>query len=532
MDSPASLDVLDQLPLPRVPSPRNSRGWDVWTIVGVGIAAALAVAAWLPFMDVPLSPDESGFLLVAQHWSPGSSLYGPYWVDRPPLLLWLFSLAGHLGPVGHPAAGLTAPSVKLLGAGASGLAVLLAGVVAHLAAPSQRWTRRATVVAALALLSNPLLGMPETNGEVLALPFVLLGVVCLIASTRLSWGRHALLLTGAAGASAMCAVLVKQNVIDVFVFALIVLVASRGLLSHAGRRVGAFLGASGTVLAAALGAAALRGTTPAQLWDAIVVFRLHAAAVIHASASGATAERMSQLALASLASGAVVLLVVAAVGAVLTVRKHRTESPLGRIGPPGDLNTVWSWGALGMMLWELCGVATGGSYWLHYLTGLVPGMLLLLVLVPPTRRWRRLLGVCLSYVVVASAVLWVHHVTSPVTVSDDARVAAYLRGHAESTDGVVVAFGHPDIVAGSGLPSPYEHLWSLPVRVRDPRLQELSGIMTSSEAPRWVVVAGDSLDSWGLDATTAQGLLQQHYVELVTYGDWHIWQHRAGGADR
>jgi hypothetical protein len=531
VESTPSLDVLDHSPLPRDLWPRNIRGWNMRTIVGVGVAAALAVAAWLPIVDAPLSPDESGFLLVAQHWSPGSSLYGRYWVDRPPLLLWLFSLAGHLGPSGHSAAGLTAPSVKLLGAGASGLAVLLGGVVAHMAAPSQCWTRRATVVAALALLTNPLLGMSETNGEVLALPFVLLGVVCLIASTRLGWGRLTLLLTAAAGASAMCAVLVKQNVADVFVFGLILLAASRARLSHPGRRVGAFLVASGTVLAAVLVAAAVRGTTPAQLFDAVVVFRLRASVVIHASASGAISERMSHLALASLISGAVVLLVVGAAGALFTLR-NRTRTSLDGTGTPGDLNAAWCWGALGMMLWELCGVAIGGNYWLHYLTGLVPGILLLLVLVPPTRRWRRLLVVCLWYVAAASVVVWVHHVTSPVTVSDDARVVAYLRGHADSTDGVVVAFGHPDIVAGSGLRSPYEHLWSLPVRVRDRQLQELSAVMNSSESPRWLVVAGDSLDSWGLEATTAQGFLEQQYVELVTYGDWHIWQRRAGGADR
>jgi hypothetical protein len=532
VNSAGSLDVRNGAPPPVVASPSDSRDGDIWSIVGIVVAAVLAAAAWLPFVDVPLSPDESGFLLLAQHWSPGSSLYGSYWVDRPPLLLGLFSLAAHLGPVGHSAAGLTAPSVKLLGAVASGLAVLLAGVVAHVVSPGQRWTRRVTVVGAVALLSNPLLGMPETNGEVIAVPFVLIGVVCLIASMRLGWSRHAFLLTAGAGAAAMCAALVKQNVVDVFVFALILLVASRGRVSRPGTRIGVFLGASGTVLAGVLGAAALRGTTPPGLWDAMVVFRLQASAVIQASASGAISERMSHLALASLASGVAVLLVIAAVGVLSALREHRTNSRLDGMGAPDEgLRAAVSWGALGMTLWELCGVVFGGSYWLHYLTGLVPGVLLILVLVPPSRR-RRLLGVCLSCVVVASAVLWVQHVASPVTVSDDARVVSYLRMHAEPSDGVVVAFGHPDIVAGSGLSSPYEYLWSLPVRVRDPRLEELGGIMTGPEAPRWVVVAGDSLDSWGLDATTAQRILHQHYVDLVTSGDWHVWHQREEGADR
>jgi hypothetical protein len=44
-------------------------------------------------------------------------------------------------------------------------------------------------------------------------------------------------------------------------------------------------------------------------------------------------------------------------------------------------------------------------------------------------------------------------------------------------------------------------------------------------------VAGDSLDTWGLDAVRAQEYLQRHYVELVSYGDWHIWR-RQGQEER
>ncbi|GAB3038042.1 hypothetical protein GCM10011376_35200 [Nocardioides flavus (ex Wang et al. 2016)] len=528
-----SADLLAPSIRPGTPPPaRPPRGWDRPAVIGVGIAAALAVAAWLPFLGVPLSPDESGFLLLAQHWRPGSSLYGNYWVDRPPLLLWLFSVAGHLGPVGHPATGVTAPGVRLLGAAASGLTVVLAGVVAQLVAPTQRWTRRVTVVAALALLSSPLLGMPVTNGELLALPFVLLGTACLIAAARRNWGRDAGLLTVAAGASGVGAALVKQNVIDVFVFAAVLLVAAGGNLSHRWRRVGTFLTTAAGVLAASVLVAAARGTTPAGLWDATVVFRLQASAVIHASASSATAGRMGNLALAAVGSGVLVLGIAAAVGAVLGRPRYQAGSARARGGAPVEPQIAVTWAALGMVLWEVCGVALGGSYWLHYLTGLVPGVLLLVALVRPSRRWRRVLTACVSYLVVASAVVWGHQAISPVTISDDARVVAYLRAHAESADGVVVAFGHPDIVAGSGLSSPYEYLWSLPVRVRDPELTELGAVMTGPDAPRWVVVAGDSVDSWGLHAGATQRLLERHYLEQVAYGDWHVWQHREGGGDR
>ncbi len=43
-------------------------------------------------------------MLVASQWTPGSSLYGDYWVDRPPLLIDFFDVADH--PGGATALGL------------------------------------------------------------------------------------------------------------------------------------------------------------------------------------------------------------------------------------------------------------------------------------------------------------------------------------------------------------------------------------------------------------------------------------------
>ncbi|MEO7627031.1 MAG: hypothetical protein ABIS91_12260 [Nocardioides sp.] len=521
-----SIDVLvrsSTSDLATVPRGRRRRGW---AMGGVCLAASAAMAAWLPFVDRPLSPDEGGFLLLAQQWHPGSSLYGSYWVDRPPLLLWLFDLAHHWGPPGDSSDGMTAPAVKLMGAAASGLAVLLTGVVASLLAPHHPWPRRGAVITAGALLSSPLLGMPETDGEVLAVPFVLAGIVCLVAAARRDWDARTAVLTAAAGASAVCAALIKQNMVDVFVFALVLLVVSRPALPRWGIRVGVFVTSSFSVLLVALAAAAARGTTPAGLWDAIVVFRFQATAVIRASSSEATPGRMSLLVLAALASGVALLAVFCTV--VLLAERARRRPVVGSAANPDVLHSALTWSALAMLAWELCGVALGGSYWLHYLTGLVPGVVLLMALVRPSGRGRALLAACVVYVVVASAAVWVHQADAPAELSDEARVVHFLRGHASRSDAVVVGFGHAEIVAGSGLSSPYEHLWSLPVRVRDPSLRELSHVMKSADSPRWVVVAGGSLDSWGLDPQAAQQILTRHYVERVAYGDWHIWQHEEG----
>jgi hypothetical protein len=64
----------------------------------VPLIAAASVMMRLPGLGHALRPDEAGFLAVAQQWhAGGSSLYGSYWVDRPPLLISIFGVAAQLG---------------------------------------------------------------------------------------------------------------------------------------------------------------------------------------------------------------------------------------------------------------------------------------------------------------------------------------------------------------------------------------------------------------------------------------------------
>src|SRR4051812_413276 len=114
-----------------------------------GLIAVLAALVRLPFVSQPLSPDEGGYLLVASQWSPGSSVYGSYFVDRPPLLIGLFGLAHELGGV---------IPLRLLGLAAVVLSVLLAG-----------WLAGTTgALLGAALLVTPLFDGMEIDGEILA----------------------------------------------------------------------------------------------------------------------------------------------------------------------------------------------------------------------------------------------------------------------------------------------------------------------------------------------------------------------------
>lgn len=464
------------------------------------LLALVATVAWLPFVTRPLSPDEGGFLLVASQWHSGSSLYGHYWVDRPPLLLVVFDVASHLGG---------AVGLRLIGIAAVVSCVLLADRLTRAASTRRAYTP-ALVVAAF--LTTPLFGTTMVNGELLAVPLVLAGLLALVRAWSAT-GQAAILWPGLAGLAAAGATLVKQNVIDVWVVAaaLVVMALWQRRPRWAVALVVGLVAGGGAALGACLALAEVRGTEPVQLWDAVVMFRAHAAAVIQASASSATNTRFGELLGALALSGAPLVLV------VLGIRLRRAAEP----SPAPDLRAP----AAALLAWELFGVVGGGSYWLHYLIGLVPGLVLLAVAASQRpasgRRWA---AAALAAVVASSAVATVDAAIAAPAHSDDAAVATYLRTHSTATDSVVVGFGHPNIVYDSGLHSPYEQLWSLPVRVLDPDLASLTQVLDGAQAPTWVVVAGTSLATWGVDATKAERVLTTRYCPATTIGGYVVWR--------
>lgn len=446
-------------------------------------------------MTKPLSPDEGGFLLVAAQWHPGTSLYGDYWVDRPPLLITLFQLADLAGG---------AVALRLLGMLAVVVSVLLAGELGRLLAPGRALAGVAAAATAAIFLATPFFGTGEVNGELLALPFVLGGLVMLARG----WWPVA----GVLAAAAAC---VKQSEIDVFIAAV---VAVGALLWQ--RRWRPALVAAVTFALGALGAlglvlwwAAVHGTYPSELWDAAVTFRGQAAQVISESASSATPERAQGVLTSFLVSGAVGLLLVALVPA------RRRERRL----PPAPLDARLL--ALVLLAWEGFVVAAGGSYWLHYLIATVPGLVVLVIALVRYRpeRWRWTAGV-LAYSAVAAVASVIALAVTGTGTSSDQELEAYLDAHAARGDTAVIAFGDPAVLQDAGMSSPYPLIWSLPVRVRDPHLAQLTQVLTGPEHPQWVLVNGDSLTTWGVDSSAAQTALDVHYDPLAVIGDWHVYR--------
>jgi hypothetical protein len=469
----------------------------------VAALAIVAGAVWLPFAGRGLSPDEGGLLVLARQWSPGSSLYGDYFIDRPPLLIALVAVAD--------AAGGGEWGLRALGIVAAVLTVTLAGVIGRLAAPASRHAPVLPAATAAVLVATPLFGSTVVNGELLGLPFLVGGIAAALAGCRAGRPGTQLAWAALAGIAGAAGALVKQSLLDVFVLALVLAVTQLRARGAATVLRGLAGGLAGAVLmtAVTVWAADARGTDPGELWRAVVLFRSEAAAVIAASATSSTTLRLGGLLLALAASGAP-LLVVALVRAV-------------RCGPaPPGLDLRWP--AYAVLAWETLVVLSGGSYWLHYLMGLVPGLVLLTAAFTQRRvRPERLLRTAylLATVSAAAALAWV--VVWPID-RPGAAVVDYLEAHARPGDTAVVAFGGANILEETELPSPYPDLWSLPVRVHDPDLELLTRLLAGPDRPTWLVVTGTSLRTWGVDATTADRQLDTHYEPAATTDDFTIYR--------
>ncbi len=472
----------------------------VATTAGLGTVVGLSR---LPFLTAPVSPDEGGFLVVGSQWRPGSALYGNYWVDRPPLLIAAFAVADMLGgPV----------ALRLIGL----LAVLLAIVAAAVLGWHASGRRAAGAVAAAwvvaAFLATPLFGTRIVDGELLASPLVLGGIATLVASYATGSRTRTIALRGLAGGLAAAAFLVKQDMVDVLVVAFVLgahTLWRRGL----GPAVEVLLPvAAGAVVTAGavIAVAASRGTQLSGLWGAVVTFRFAAAGLL-----GFSGPRLTGLVHAYVVTGALAVTVVAGLVCLGTWRRPQLHAPSS--APP------WGTAALALIVWELAAAFAGGSYWSHYLIGLVPGVSLLVAVAlrSPGPVSLSLLATCLVYAGVAAAVAWSMQSAPPTSPSDDQVAASYVRDHARAGDSVVVAFGHADIVKDTGLGSPYPYLWALPAFVKDPRLTTLDRLLRSPAAPRWFV-AGGRLSQWGRPGVVLQRTVERHYSLALRTQRWEV----------
>ena len=304
------------------------------------------------------------------------------------------------------------------------------------------------------------------NGELLGLPFLIAGILAYVAAAASRHQVRGFLLSLAAGAAGAIAALVKQSMVDVFVVAAVLLFTS----GAARRKLPGLLAGALVTIAVVVAAAWARGTVPADLWDAVVTFRVDAAREL-AGDSGNAPARLAGLVGALAASG--VPLVVAAFA-------WKGRGAPSRPGPwtAPDLRVA----AYALLTFELLVAFLGGSYWLHYLMGLVPGAVLFAAAFAqrPAPVTRSIGGsLALAGVSAVAALGWVaaHPIDRP-----EEQAIAYLDDHAQRGDSAVVVLGAANVVRDAHLEASYPYLWSLPARVRDADLATLDGLLESDRA--------------------------------------------------
>ncbi len=500
---------------PTAPAAPHAGSRVVWTV------AVLAALLRFPGLIWPLRPDEAGFGLVADAWDPGDGeLYGPYWVDRSPILIAAVRAAHLLG--GDYALRLVAAL------GCVVLVVMSAMVAREIAAlvqlePHPRRERRAAVWAAVtagALVVNPMIDVIGAKGELLGLPVMMTGCWAAFRAVHLRQVGWAVV----AGVMTALSMGLKQSQVSPAAFLGVLLLGVLLTRQRTWRevlRLGfGMLGGMALVIGAVCVWAVASGAGLDALWYAVVGFRGEATEVLAATPSTAQETRAGELFGIAVLTGMVPVLLFFLAQLL----------PVLRVAPVIALSVCT------VIALDLVGVVLGGSYWTPYLFTPVVGLSLAMALLGATTdpgRGRRLTGLLLvSSLVVSSVVSLVVWTSDWVRgmVPYQVRVGSAIGAASEPGDTLVVYGGRADIQWASGLPSPYRHLWSLPMRTADPDLAELQGLMNGPQAPTWVVTVA-SLTAWDGFGQPLVAPLSSRYVPVGDgCGKWQLY--RLASVDR
>ena len=445
----------------------RQRNW--WALGG-----CLLIALWLraPYLSQPLGRDEGGISYLASHWHGGhgalyGSLYGDYWLDRPPLLVGLFKIAVLGGDTG----------VRVLGAVAAVvLVVTISQIGRALAGARAGWI--AGLLAAL-LTGSISIGAVWTPGELLAAVPSTLSVLCLVLAHRSRRTR----LVFAAGALAVGAALVKQSFLDAGAAGAAFVVASavvdrdvriRWPLAYAA-------GAAAPLVLVLIWLAAVGGTVGEFLYT-LFGFRLDLLNTL-AESSIPLRVRLEQLREPAWDSG-LTLTLAAALAGIVHLRRDRVL-----------MVTFGVWLAAATV-----GVLGGGSYFAHYLIELVPvSSVAAAVVLAHARLPLRVAAVAAITFVALGAVREGTDYLEQYTIHRRERaIGHYIRDHARPGDTQYVMYARANVVYYAGLRQPYPYLWSLMVRVRPGAVTQLRDLLESSRRPTWLV-PWQAAERWDLD---------------------------------
>jgi 4-amino-4-deoxy-L-arabinose transferase-like glycosyltransferase len=478
---------------PAAASPRLSEG----RLTGLVLVGALLVTLGLrlPYIHSPLGIDEGGVAFIAKAWGTGhGSLYGAYWLDRPPLLVLLYKLAVTSGGTGIRVLGLLAA-----------LALVAATTMVTRAAAGDRAARVAAVLSAV-MASSVALAAIFTPAELLASVPACASIGCLFAAHRSGRARW---LVGA-GLLAVAAALIKQSFLDAGFAGAIFLIASSIRDRRPRIRWAAAYAAGALIPLAVVGVWLLAAHESAgSLVYALFGFRIHALHALSAS-THPLHVRIRRLETPGEMSGLFAVLAIALPG-FWALRRN-----------PVIAVTLAAWLAAGVF-----GVLAGGSYWPHYLIQLIaPASLLAGATLASLPRIPRAVVVgglaALAMIGTLHSVSYVNGTQERLGVLP---VARYVRSHAQPGDTQYVMYARANVGYYVGLPSPYPYAWSLIVRAHPGAMTRLLHLLRSPQRPTWIV-GWEGPNGWQLDPHRVIADALHRNYRLVTRVQGHPIYHR------
>src|SRR4051794_15631640 len=454
----------------------------LWVLAGV--AGALLLRA--PWSDAALGRDEGGVAMVAHAWHGGGPFaYGSLFLDRPPLLVALYRLAGD-----------SQAGIRALGAAAAVLLVVTSTLIAvriagRGAAP---WAAGISAVLASTYALRSVFTPAELLATVPSSASVLLLLVAIERSTRRLW------LFAAAGALATAALLVKQSFGDALLAGVVALAAGKLLglsLRETLRRAGAYLAGVVAALAGLVLWAIATHTSAHAIWYAMFGFRLDSVSVL---IKHGLESRLSSLASPLLASGLAIALLLAVAG----IARLRGRA-LARV-------TLLAWLAA-----SVGGILLGGSYWPHYLIALVP---IAAAGAATTLRRHPFAGALAIAAIALPTVINAAEVARSDSADGYQRPALtigdYIEDRSLPDQTAYAIYARVNTLYYARLRDPYPYNWSLMVRAVPGAEQRLRALLASDARPTWVVRA-EGPHAFGLDrGGVTRRLLALHYKPVAS----------------
>jgi hypothetical protein len=498
--SPRSLGVAIAAPpfAPRAPAVGGGRSLRLW-LAG---CVLLVVLLRLPWITAPLSVDEGGVAYVVSGAGGGHFPYGHYFLDRPPLLVLLYTVALIGGDLG----------IRVLGMLAAAAVVVTVGLIARRVAGVP--AARCAAVVAAALCGSGAIQIVYTTAEALAIVPGALSVLCVVVAVQEP--RRARHLLFAAGALAMASLLVKQSFGDALIAGCAALAfVSPGDVRRRVTLAGAYFAGAATPVVAMEIWERLAHVKNGAMSYALLGFRLDGFKALAGSETGIF-DRMPRLLLPFLGSGLIVALVCAALGA----RLLRSRTPV--------FAALAAWLACG-----IAGILAGGSYWPHYLIQIVPATAVLAGTALAARGGRAMKGT-LALLVACSVAGAALGLVAGASSDQRAtlRVSHFVRANDRPGDTMYVLYARANVLHSVGLPSPFPYDWSLMMRTIPGAQQRLRTLLRSPARPTWIV-QWQKTTAFSLDKDhVTQRLVARDYRVAATVCNRRVWLRRDAWAGR